>query len=189
VSWKLPADGIRARPFDPSSVVPDNDTVDLPTAPLPATAEDPFVARAAAVHRPVPGWIGAVVALPAVIGALLWASGIHDTWIASFALLASLLMSGAAGLAVRRRRVDVRASARGLTIGDAALVPRADIEDAMVLPRPGLRPRVRIGRRGLALPLQVEVLDETEAQRLLQALGLDVAHTSGWPTFARWLWV
>ncbi len=74
-------------------------------------------------------------------------------------------------------QVRTHADKERATIG-AFTLPREAMKDALLLPRGGKRPLVRLARKNWLLPaVELELLNEGEARRFLRAIGLDASQT------------
>lgn len=69
------------------------------------------------------------------------------------------------------------ADERGVSFEGEVLVPRGDLKSGFVLPRAGEQPIVRLRRRGLRLPVDVQVPSREDGRRTLRALGLDASQS------------
>ena len=139
--------------------------------------------RGARVHRNP--WIMAAAALPfgvafgAIVAAL--ALGAPETLV----FLPHMLGLGAALTAVawrknprpRHRYGHLAADERGVLFEGRVIVPREDLKNGFVFPRADGAFIVRFRRRGLHLPVDVQVPSREEGRAMLRALGLDASQS------------
>ncbi len=112
----------------------------------------------------------------------------HPGALASFlTALGVLALSGAALYAsLRTPTVTVRADASGLRVGDL-VVPAERLLAGFYFPRNGYRAQHVVVQRTDGAPIAVDVEDETRADALLRALGLDADHrATSFPATLPW---
>lgn len=125
----------------------------------------------------------ALIASPLLWGAFLFMERPPGVWIfgpqITGILVAFLLRRlWRAGRFEQEVEGHTTASAEGISLDGRLILPRARIRTAVLVPRAGRPPVVRIERRGInLLPVKVRVADEAEGRGLLYALGQHASQT------------
>lgn len=66
----------------------------------------------------------------------------------------------------------IKTNSEGVFLGGELPIPRAEIQHGFFVPRSGGRTWIRLTRRGLKPPIDIEVASEAKGRRLLRSLGL-----------------
>ncbi|AKT40136.1 hypothetical protein [Chondromyces crocatus] len=127
-------------------------------------------------------------------GRLFWSTlplGLGTLWVftvitldrgslAIYGILLAQLALLARHLPAPENQGTVRVDPDGVRFAGDLLVAHAEIQHALLIPRPGEAPLVRIARHAKKPPLEIRVADEAEGERLIESLGMDapraVAH-------------
>jgi hypothetical protein len=137
------------------------------------------------VHRAPAAWVtalgvlGLVLSIASIVGSGLGLgpAGIAGGFYGILISAALLLLQRSRNLAAKEVPVKVAADASGLTLG-AQKIARSNIKDGFVIPK-GYAHILRLGRRGIAAPVEIIAPNEAQARGLLRALGLDASQTVG----------
>jgi hypothetical protein len=128
-------------------------------------------------------WITGLAASPFVVALMAIVGGILASPPIAGAALHFTVLGALASAYAWRKNPWPRIEPTKVSVDDEALVvgeqriPRAHIKAAYLVTR-GIRSTVKVVRRGVRLPIELEVDDEKSGQELLRALGFDVTQAT-----------